>query len=359
MGRIAVGFVALAGLACGDHAAAPQDAGGDSSKPEMPSALTLDIAVNGCAAYEAATVTCSGPAPLALAFAPVGSRELTAFQWDFGDGTAKTTDRAPMHTYGHPGRYTVTLRGGGADVGSTEPALPLTVQVEPLSAGAPCDVNEQCADNLACVCAPGTACGAAFATGICSASCAADACDPGAVCAALALDPPVNGAAARAPYCIAACPNSGDCAPGFTCQTVAAAGAAAAAVWDHGCLPRGAMRDVGEPCRDASERLADDLCTTGTCADLGALGVCSAPCDNDRPCPDAAACAVFPDGRRLCLLTCATDADCGDRDPLLACVAVRAPDGDATLVCSPKACVADSVCGPTGRCGPDALCVRK
>jgi len=355
-----VALLAIAGLGCRDHAEAPADAGTDGVRPEAPGTLILEIAVNGCASYDQATVTCSGPPPLVLSFAPVGSQEVTEFVWDFGDGTPTSRDRAPTHTYGHPGNYTVTLNGHG-DVGGVKPPVPVTVRVDALSAGAPCDVKVQCADGLDCVCAPGTGCGLAFARGICSTSCAADACDAGAVCAALPLDPPVSGGGAvRAPICIAGCQSSSDCAPGFACQTVAAAGVSAADVWAHGCLPLGAMRDVGEPCRDASERLADGLCTTGTCADVGALGVCSAGCDGDQLCPEETACASFPDGRLLCLRACASDAAaCGDRDPLLACTTFNAPAGGSAVVCAPKSCVADSACAPTGRCGPDQFCVRK
>ena len=46
-----------------------------------------------------------------------------------------------MHTYGQPGSYTVTLQADGVGIGSDEPKLPLTVHVEPLAAGAPCDVD--------------------------------------------------------------------------------------------------------------------------------------------------------------------------------------------------------------------------
>ena len=54
------------------------------------------------------------------------------------------------------------------------------------------------------------------------------------------------------------------------------AGATAATPWTRACLPLGAARDVGAPCRDANEVLDADACTTGVCADVGALGVCSA-----------------------------------------------------------------------------------
>jgi hypothetical protein len=142
----------------------------------------------------------------------------------------------------------------------------------------------------------------------------------------------------------------------LVCQTLPAGSAS----WTHGCLPLGAAADLGASCRDASDALSDAACTTGSCADVGALGVCSATCDDGHPCPDQAACALLADGRRLCLLTCSADPDCG-RDPLLGCVAVqRAADAGADVTaCGPKACASDTACGPSGRCGPAGFCVRK
>jgi hypothetical protein len=91
---------------------------------------------------------------------------------------------------------------------------------------------------------------------------------------------------------------------------------------------------------------------------LGALGVCSAACGEAQPCPENAACVTMPDGSPGCLLTCTGDADCG-RDPLLACAAVPRADGtEDVTVCSPKSCSSDDACAPSGRCGPNALCVR-
>jgi len=367
--QLIVGAIALAGLACRDRGAAPRDASPESIKVDVANPLTLDISVTGCASYDAATVTCSGRPPLTVSFAPVGSPELTRFLWTFGDGTPTTTERSPLHTYSHPGSYEVSLVAGTNDVGMVTPPKPLTVQVDALSVGTPCDVDVQCnsTEGLRCICAPGSGCAPAFIRGVCSVPCDANACGPDAVCASVVTGPQPD-AGARAGLCLAACQAKAQCAPGFVCQTLpvdptAAAGAggmsgSSAALWTRGCLPLGLARDLGAPCRDANEVLRDDACATGTCADVGALGVCSASCDENHACPDGSACARLGDGRRLCLLSCTSDGSCAS-DPLLACDALAAAVGSgAVSVCAPRSCANDLAC-PSGRCGPEAVCVRK
>jgi len=356
-----VGAIALAGLACRDKAPARPDASPDSLKVDVSTPLTLAIAVTGCASYDPAAVICTGRPPLVVSFAPVGSPELTRFLWTFGDGTPSTTEPAPSHTYSHPGSYQVSLVAGTNDVGMVTPPSPLTVKVDPLPAGAPCDVDVQCdgAAGLTCVCAPRRGCAAAFIRGICSMTCDGSACGSGAVCASIVTGPQPD-AGPRAPLCVAACQTNAQCAPGFVCQTLPA-GSTAGAQWTRGCLPVGLARDLGASCRDADEILRDDACASGLCADVGALGVCSAGCDATT-CPPGPACALLADARHLCLQTCVSDGDCAS-DPLLACVALPA-SGDASIasgVCAPRPCVNDSGC-PTGRCGglaPNGFCVRK
>lgn len=359
--RLIVALIALAGLACGDRAAATPDAATDGSKSEGSSALTLVISVTGCAPLETAgdcgpdggtAQCCKGTPPLTLSFAPVGSPELTRFKWNFGDDT-DTTERAPSHVYAYPGRYEVTLTGDGNDVGMPAPDS-LYVVVAPLPAGARCDVKDQCGDGLTCLCAPGGGCSPAFTRGFCSMACDTAVCDSNAVCAAAAL-----GAGAPAALCLAACQTGVQCQAGYVCQTLPAGSTTAATPWTRGCLPLGAVRDLGSPCRDANEVLADDTCATRLCADVGALGLCSASCDDSHPCPDEATCTRLADGRQLCLAACTIGVDC-DRDPLLACTPPGVDTGGPNVtVCAPKRCTGDTMCAPSGRCGPDGVCVRK
>ena len=205
MGRKPFAFVAcvaLTGLACGGPATAPHDASIDGVKPDVSSPLALTISVTGCTSYDPVVPLCSGPPPLALAFAPVGSPELIEFTWTFGDGTPSTTERAPSHSYAHLGEYDVTVKGGTADKGSVNPPSPLRVKVEALATGAPCDVDEQCGSGLTCTCARG--CAPAFTHGVCSAACETAGCQQGAVCAAITLAPVADGGA-PAPLCLASC----------------------------------------------------------------------------------------------------------------------------------------------------------
>ena len=260
--RFIVVSIALAGLACRERGAATPDAAIDGGRSEGSSALTLVIAVTGCAPYEAAGLCgpnggtapcCRGAPPLALSFAPVGSPELTRFKWSFGDDTPTTTERAPSHVYAYPGKYQVTLIGDGNDIGMPNPD-PLYVVVESLPAGAPCDIKDQCGDGLTCLCAPGGGCSPAFTRGFCSMACDPTLCAAGAVCAA----PIPRRPARRGPLCLAACQTSAQCAPGYVCQTLPARSTTAATPWTRGCLPLGAMRDLGGSCRDANDVLADD-----------------------------------------------------------------------------------------------------
>ena len=185
MGRTAVAFFLVAGIACSENGAPRPDGSPDGSKLDVGTTLALVISVSGCAAYDAAgncnpnaaaAPCCTGRPPLALSFAPLGSQELTRFQWEFGDGTATSAERAPTHTYAHPGRYEVNLKAGASGNSSTVSSETLNVVVEPLTEGLPCDVDVQCGDGLSCLCTPGSGCASAFRRGICSADCDSSAC---------------------------------------------------------------------------------------------------------------------------------------------------------------------------------------
>jgi hypothetical protein len=365
-----VGAVTAVGgaAACRKQGAAPPADAGRDGAAEGRSALSLDIAVTGCASFDDDTPRCTGPAPLVLSFAPVGSPEFTRFIWQFDDGTPASTDRSPVHQYALPASYEVTVIGAG-DVGNISGNRVLKVVVEPVGLGRPCDVDAQCGGALRCACTPGSGCPPAFIRGVCTTACDTAPCEPGGACALLGFEspaPPGDGAAAaRQASCLGGCQTSADCATGFVCQPLPA-GAHDDDRWVRACVPLGALGGPGAPCRSASGVLDDAVCATGTCADLGALGSCSAVCDADQRCPDATACARMPDGRQLCLVDCATSDSC-TRDPLLACSAPASADGGAgyqadaapgVTYCAPKACVGDADCAPAGRCGPGARCVR-
>jgi PKD repeat protein len=303
--------------------AATDAAGNDGLAP-----LTLDVAVTGCATFDVATVACTGVAPLTVSFSPVGSTELTSFLWTFGDGSPPSTDRAPLHTYTLPGSYDVNVTGGGT-VGTVSQLRRSLIVVQPVATGAACDIDGQCGDGLGCLCQPGTGCGPGFVRGICTTSCQTGFCGAGAVCVAYAPPSPTDagaGTPSGAPICLSTCQANADCGPGFVCEQLLAG--ASNSGWVRGCLPLGAAGDLGASCRNAVGLLDGTHCTTGLCADVGTLGLCTAPCDAAHACPASTACAHLTDGSQLCLAACSTAQPC-TRDPALSCRGVTPPDAGA------------------------------
>lgn len=360
--RYAVGLVlaVLAMPACRDKGDGPptlNDGGMDLSEP---SGRTLSIAVTGCAALDFETATCRGAPPLTLAFAPVGSPELRQFRWTFGDGSPPVRERAPTHTYSRRGEFMVGLTGEGP-FGELHALPDVRVEVAALAPGAPCDVAEQCTDGR-CICGAGAGCSPAFTRGLCATSCDRGSCGVGSTCVALALESVGTNAdgGGPEPVCLADCQRDDDCSAGLVCVGAPAGGNTAASRWTAACLPAGAYKRIGDSCRGPDGALAHDACATGHCADLGALGVCSASCGDDLPCPLGASCVRLRDGRQLCLETCANASDCG-LDPLLACAPVGSGGdaGAAAPVCSPKVCASEADCAPAGRCAADAHCIRR
>ncbi len=335
MGRgLCLSLCLAAPLGCHQRAyMAPLDAAiGDANVTDALAPLTLDISVTGCPMFDVADVVCRGAAPLTVSFSPVGSPALTTFLWTFGDGTPSSSERAPSHTYALSGDYDVGVTGQGESVGTVSQIRHDLISVLALPTGAACDVDIQCSDGLRCLCKSGSGCGPAFSRGICSTACATGFCGAGAVCAALALAPSTDGgvagigsdAGAASPICLADCSGGAACAPGFVCQQIPGGGGASP--WVHGCLPLGAAGDFGSSCRNADGLLDGSACTTGFCADVGALGLCSAVCDTTHPCPAGAACARLSATAQICLPACSATTPCTS-DPSLGCT--LATDADA------------------------------
>jgi PKD domain len=418
--RALVACLLLTGGACHMRTFAPSDAGLDSSSGETaladaPEPLALDFAVTGCAHYDVGQARCTGLAPLTVSFSPVGSAALTRFLWTFGDGTPTSSERAPAHTYVLPGVYDVSVVAEGK-VGSLSRKRMNFVEVTAAGIGAPCDVDSQCDPGLRCRCGIGAGCGPAFTRGLCTGTCPTNGCGAGAVCATVDLPaqpvggvgsatdagsdvaseagsdaasdvasagldagadagsdtaPPVGDAGTAtgpAALCLAPCTDDASCPLGLACRTLPAAGKAAVP-WVQACLPP-FFREMGDSCRDATGRLDNALCASGLCADLGALGLCSAACGAAAECPTGSACATMGNGQALCLRGCAASAPCA-RDPLLGC---EAPGGPGALgfqmpastpgatFCAPRRCTTDGECGPAGTCTPlgvGAHCLRR
>jgi PKD repeat protein len=368
---------------------------GDAPSGDLPGTLALDFAVTGCASYVyfENEPRCQGVAPMTVSFSPVSSPSFTRFLWTFGDGSPPSSERAAKHTYTLPGAYDVSLVAEGM-VGSVSRLHARFVEVAPVPVGATCDVDAQCADGLRCLCGSGQGCGPAFARGICTRDCVASACAGSAACATLLLPAsdalPANdggadagdaaspgdggspdgatdataadggpGSTGRArPLCLASCDGDAPCPAGLECRALPAGGGGAVR-WTLACVPP-VFRDVGATCRDATGALEDELCATGRCADLGALGLCSATCAAGAECPPGTACAALGNGQSLCLRACGADFTC-DRDPLLRCepagsagplgFQVSPPIPGATY-CAPRKCAAEAECDPAGTCLP-------
>lgn len=71
----------------------------------------------------------SGPAPLTVQFSDQSTGQVTAWLWDFGDGSTDSGQN-PAHTYTAPGQYTVILTVTGPG-GSNTKALPGLANVSP------------------------------------------------------------------------------------------------------------------------------------------------------------------------------------------------------------------------------------
>jgi hypothetical protein len=320
----------------------------------------LKVAINGCARYDADGGGCSGSAPLTVSFAPIGSPELTIFKWDFGDGTPVVTARAPSHRYALPGGYDVRIVGLVSESDLRDAEDQYAIRVDAVSLGGPCDLDAQCGQGPSCTCAPGSGCAAAFRRGLCATPCPNGAC-LGAACVTLAMTDSTGGTTRR-PFCLAGCAGDGDCATGLVCSTLPAGGADAR--WRRACVPPGVVIAPGGACRNANGDLDDASCATGACADVGALGLCSATCGSDGACPDDTICGRLTDGRQLCLPAC--DGVVCRTDPLLACqtpaldggVGFSADDADPNVAyCAPRSCTRDDECSPAGRCGPGGICI--
>jgi PKD repeat protein len=360
---------------------APVDAGDDAGAFDAPppgdgpyAPLALDFTATGCPQLDLTGERCLGTAPLALGFAPVSSVTLDQLRWDFGDGTPPSSARAPQHTYTLPGTYDVALAANGP-TGSVSRTRRGYVVAMAAPVGGTCDVDGQCALGLSCLCGAADDCPPAFARGLCSMTCRDGACPGTAVCAdlsagvAVAADGGAPAAGAwQQPSCLAPCTTDADCGGDLRCRDLpgraAGDGDGGVSRWVKGCFAPYPL-DVGGACRGGDGAPQGAACASGLCADLGASGLCTATCGSaGGTCPPGSDCALFGDGRTLCLEACRAAGDC-TRDPLLACVAPGAAgalgftitggvDGGAgaaaTTYCAPRPCASAADCEPAGRC---------
>jgi hypothetical protein len=323
------------------------DGGGDV----RAAVQTVNLTVRDCPSFDPTKPQCTGPAPLTVSFIPITTGTVVQYFWDFGDNV-RSRDPYPTHTYNQPGVYDVTLFGfAGPMMSQKRMTTFINVTANPL--GAACELETQCQSGLTCLCGANQ-CTTAFASGVCTQKCAGATCPASGLCANLTLGkPPMTPDSEpwRDLVCLRRCGKDADCAAGLRCRLVPVAGSPQ--TWEKACF-YGFPGDLGAACRSAGGIPQNQLCLSGMCADLGALGACSADCSGGT-CPDGTTCAVFNDQRRLCLKLCPTEAACRD-DPLLSCtvsggkgpLAFTAPPG--TQLCAPEPCSSDTVCAPSGIC---------
>ncbi len=368
-------FLLLATAACPQDNAPNPDAAIDAQpridtgRPDATqSVLSVDFTAGGCFSLDPAGPTCTGRAPLTLSFVPVSTSPVVRFLWDFGDGTAKSSERTTSHTFTRPGSYDVTLVGAASSGGSVTKSRPGFVVILANDLGSACDVDGQCESGLSCLCGSAMRCplAPAFVRGICTSPCRDTICREPALCADLTLGAGTMPEAWRSPLCVRPCTADKDCATGMRCRDLP--GRFPAGSWIKACFPD-VPGDPGTSCRSSNGQLRDDLCLSGKCADLGALGLCSLECKSTT-CPPGTACAELGDGRSLCLRACNAAFTCA-ADPLLACAApdpsgplgFRVPEGpvDGQNYCAPRRCATAIDCGPTGSCmvnGTGSQCAR-
>ncbi|WP_419211071.1 PKD domain-containing protein [Maribacter sp. X9] len=93
--------------------------------------LTITVnAVDGAPTAVASSDVTQGDAPLEVAFSSAGSTDdvlIKEYRWDFGDGSASSTEENPVHTFTTAGSYTVTLTVTDADMLTDTDTLTITV----------------------------------------------------------------------------------------------------------------------------------------------------------------------------------------------------------------------------------------
>jgi len=98
LGCTAVTLITLTLVSCGDDNVAPSNPTPTNPIPAPNQSPTAAFAPScsllGCTFTDAST----------------DDGAVTAWRWDFGDGSAPSAEQSPVHTYGSAGRYRVTLR---------------------------------------------------------------------------------------------------------------------------------------------------------------------------------------------------------------------------------------------------------
>jgi PKD repeat protein len=353
---------------CASRSSPVADARADGAPPDTappadagPLPLVVDFTVANCPSLDSSVPSCTGMAPFTIQFAPIATTLISQYLWNFGDGTSNDTSANPSHTFSAPGSFDVTLVGVGSTGGVATRTRPGFIIVLANGLGAPCRADQQCAQGLYCLCSAASPCTTGPMGGMCTSLCQKGDCPVGDVCANLETAAANAGLAEpwQTQLCLPSCHSDADCTAGLRCRTLPGWPNAVSSA--HGCFAD-VPADLGGPCLDANGVRRNDLCVTGLCADLGALGLCTRDCSSAL-CPAGSDCAVFGDGRELCLLPCSSSFPC-DQDPLLTCAApglsllgyhlkTTPSSGQGSAYCAPKACLINTDCGAAGLCRED------
>ena len=338
----------------------PPDAAPPADVGPLP--LAVDFTVKDCPQLDPNVPSCTGVAPFTVQFAPIATTAVSQYRWGFGDGTPYDPSATPSHTFAARGSFDVTLWGFGAmgSVATKTHAGFIVVSGEEI--GASCQTDPQCASNLYCLCSAANPCTTGPVGGMCTSLCQKSDCPAGGVCTNLATAATSSGHPEpwQSQLCLPGCTSDADCTAGLHCRILP--GWPSSTSWVRGCFTD-VPADLGGPCRDAAGVLRNDLCVTGLCADLGALGLCSRDCASAL-CPVGSDCAIFGDGRELCLVRCSSNFSC-DQDPLLTCVgpgssllgfqlSTQPSLGEEGQYCAPRPCAINTDCGAAGLCRADS-----
>ncbi|WP_189362904.1 PKD domain-containing protein, partial [Algibacter mikhailovii] len=109
------------------------DALGSDGKdqPKLSAIEILGQAINQAPVALAGSDLTSGPAPLTISFNSIGSSDdkgITAYAWDFGDGTSVSNEASPSHIFTAAGNYTVTLTVSDVEGESATDSIDITVE---------------------------------------------------------------------------------------------------------------------------------------------------------------------------------------------------------------------------------------
>ncbi|WP_189362655.1 malectin domain-containing carbohydrate-binding protein, partial [Algibacter mikhailovii] len=101
------------------------------NQPKLSAIEILGQAINQAPVALAGSDLTSGPAPLTIAFNSIGSSDdkgITAYAWNFGDGTPVSNEASPSHIFTAAGNYTVTLTVSDVEGESATDSIDITVE---------------------------------------------------------------------------------------------------------------------------------------------------------------------------------------------------------------------------------------